>query len=69
MAVYMETARGVESALNASKRKRRFKLDQDRLTIVVDEVLKRYDLDPSLLGSNNKYESNLQSIPTRCKYA
>lgn len=72
MAVYMEIARGVEIATNAmasSKRKRRFKLDQARLTMVVEEVLERYDLDPLLLRSNNEHETSIQDASSRCKYA
>ncbi|KEF62567.1 uncharacterized protein A1O9_00540 [Exophiala aquamarina CBS 119918] len=73
MAVYMEIARDVEMATNAtsfsSQRKRLFKLDQDGLTTVVQGVLERYDLDPSLLGSNNEQETDIQHTSSRCKYA
>lgn len=69
MAVYMEIARDVEIApdgVNSPKRKRTFKLDQDRLTVVVEKVLERYDLDPSLLSSNNE---QMMSSSSRCKHA
>jgi hypothetical protein len=69
MAVYMEIAREVEiatDAVNSPRRKRTFKLDQGRLTVVVGKVLERHDLDPSLLLSNNEQR---MSGSSRCKHA
>lgn len=51
MAVYMDIVRGVNFATataNMSRKRRPSRLDQDRLTRVIEEVLERYNLDPSL---------------------
>lgn len=72
MAAYMDIARGLELATNrmtSAKRKRLFKLDQDRLTNVVDLVLEQYGLDPSLLCSDSEARQIVGDSSNRCKHA
>ncbi|KIX07611.1 uncharacterized protein Z518_02264 [Rhinocladiella mackenziei CBS 650.93] len=71
MAMYMEIARKVDVETNnpnAQRMSRSFRLDQDRLTTVVEETLERYDLNPVLMrqGEGAKRQRNGTS---RCQYA
>ncbi|OCT47442.1 hypothetical protein CLCR_03569 [Cladophialophora carrionii] len=70
-AIYMELATQVDpdpdNAYPAT-RKRLFKLDQDRLIKVVEEVLQRYGLDTALLRGENRSTEGRPKI-NRCKYA
>ena len=69
-AIYMELATKVDVEIRSSspsKWNRNFKLDQNQLLKVVEEVLERYDLDPALLCEpRSEPEREEQS---RCKYA
>ncbi|ETI29488.1 hypothetical protein G647_01941 [Cladophialophora carrionii CBS 160.54] len=70
-AIYMELATKVDpdpdNAYPAT-RKRLFKLDQDRLIKVVEEVLQRYGLDTALLRGENCSTEGRPKF-NRCKYA
>ena len=52
-----------------SRRNKPFKLDQKKLIAKIEQVLKRYDLDPYLLDKDiaNDKEGSLRTV--RCRYA
>jgi len=71
MAIYMEIARTVDCESRTAgwqRRNRPFKLDVNRLTAVVEETLRRYDLDPALLREDEATTRPADSS-SRCKFA
>jgi hypothetical protein len=74
VSVYMEIANVIDPQTTnpemLSRRNKPFKLDQKKLIAKIEQVLKRYDLDPYLLDkdiANNDDEESLRTV--RCRYA
>jgi hypothetical protein len=74
MSVYMEIANVIDPQTTNPetllRRNKPFRLDQKRLIAKIEQVLKRYDLDPYLLDkdiAHNEDEESLRDV--RCRFA